>query len=229
MIDPAIEIPPNPTEVAHMLRDLRDRIDQLGKQLRGLENEYRDAGGRLKNRAADDTEYIHQLKDEAERLITLLRGGSLFGRYEKDAERHRRIADRWRLFAVLILLASAALAAGLAIVVPSLGWVQAAALVAPMVLLFTYASMESSNHRWREFDRRRIYLRMAAIESYIRPGRDGHENQRSEKLLDDFIRRHFLDPHLDPNDTNYVSARGMGPFGARLGRRGQDGPPTKSE
>jgi hypothetical protein len=222
--DPAIDIPPDPTAVAGMLRDLRAGVDQLRKQLRGLEDAYRDAGGDLKNRAAADTEYIHQLKDEAERLITLLRGGSLFGRYEKDAERHRRVADRWRFFAVSILLASAALAVGLASFVPSLGWVQIAAPITPLLLLFTYASMESSNHRWREFDRRRIYLRMAAIESYIRPGRDGEENQRSEKLLDDFIRRHFLAPDLDPNDTNYVLARGMGPFRARIGRRGQDSP-----
>lgn len=77
-----------------MLRDLRIGIEQLMKQLRGLENAYREAGGDLKNRAATDTEYIHQLKDEAERLITLLRGGSLFDRYETDAERHRRFADR---------------------------------------------------------------------------------------------------------------------------------------
>jgi hypothetical protein len=212
-------LPQEASKLSDILQDVRNRIGDLATKLSGLESAYRDAGEDLKNRAATDAEYISQLKDEADRLIILLRGGSLFGRYAEDAELHRRTANRWRFFAVVVLLGSAALQVVLAIRVPSLGWIQTIAIL-PLVLLFTYTSLESHNHRRREFDRRRIYLRMAAIESYIRPAGDGQTNrQESKKILDEFIRRHFIEPDLDANDMNYVVARGAGPLTARLGRR----------
>jgi hypothetical protein len=73
--------------------------------------------------------------------------------------------------------------------------------------LFFYASFESQNHRRREADRQRISLRIAAIESYIEQRRSMQDPDVASKLLDEFIREHFILPSLDSNDMTYIGPR----------------------
>lgn len=47
-----------------------------------------------------------------------------------------------------------------------------AATFAPMPTQFIYASMESHNHRRREFDRRRVSPQVSAIEAFTKQRRD---------------------------------------------------------
>jgi hypothetical protein len=198
-------------DVTVMLTDVRAQITEMRGDLSDLELSYRLAGGDLKNLATRDAEDIERLRDEAQRLVVLLRGGALFGRYAADADRHRRTANLWRWGAVAVLLTATALLVGLPLLISDISWAQTFASVAPLVLLFTYASSESSNHRQRELDRRRIYLRMAAIESYI----DGRRDE-AKALLDLFIRKHFIEPDLDANELTVVGARGAGMWGSMI-------------
>lgn len=97
----------------------------------------------------------------------------------------------------MALLVATAIELVLAIQYPTLPAVQLLAPALPLVLLFTYASFESSNHRSREQDRRRIYLRMAAIETYTqRSNITDAERLALDGLFTKFIERHFIEPIL---------------------------------
>jgi hypothetical protein len=79
-----------------------------------------------------------------------------------------------------------------------------------MLTLFIYASVESHNHRRREFDRRRIALRVSAIEAFTKQRRDaGRAGDRkvAEELMDEVVRKHFIQPDLDSNDMSYLGPR----------------------
>lgn len=131
----------------------------------------------------------------------------------------------------MALLVATAIELVLAIQYPTLPAVQLLAPALPLVLLFTYASFESSNHRSREQDRRRIYLRMAAIETYTqRSNITDAERLALDGLFTKFIERHFIEPDLDSNDMTFVGARGVGPWRAMLHRRSrQSGSEVKPE
>lgn len=191
------------------------QLRTLDSQLQELKVLYQRAGGTVRVRARSDINEIESLRREAESIVTSLRESSLFGRYAQDAESQGRIADRWRRTAVAFLAGAVILELYLVIGPPNLSGPVLAAPALPALLLFGYASVESRNHRRAEVNRRRIYLRMAAIESYIeRAGADG--DVRFEKLLHDFINMHFIKPNLDP--TTVERPAGIGGFAGFRGR-----------
>jgi hypothetical protein len=210
------------TEIAAATAAAGRQISDLERGLIDLDFRYREAGENVVARTHVDADRIEELRAEAERVVALLQGGSLFGRYAADADRHRRTANAWRWFSVAVLVVATALAIALPLLVDELSWEAVLAPILPLVLLFTYASIESFNHRQREFDRRRIYLRMAALESYT----GEKPTAKSRQILEDFIRKHFIEQDLDDNQLNYVGARGWGPFVALIGRRRDPPPPV---
>ncbi|MDX8141484.1 hypothetical protein SK854_05130 [Lentzea sp. BCCO 10_0061] len=61
-----------------------------------------------------------------------------------------------------------------------------------------------------EFDRRRSSLRVSAIEAFAKQRRDaGRVGDRkiAEELMDEFVRKHFIQPDLDSNDMSYLGPR----------------------
>ncbi len=196
-------------EDSRLLTTIERRVGKLSSQLDALEFEYRQAGQNLNTTAAQDVKAIREAREEAERITTILRGTELFGRYAQDADHHFRVANRWRTSAVLVLM-SMPLIAVLLSTVAALGNVTAAIALAPMLALFVYASVESHNHRRREFDRRRISLRVSAIEAFTKQRRENGkpgDRKTAEDLMDDFVRKHFIEPDLDSNDMSYVGPR----------------------
>ncbi|MGC4866452.1 hypothetical protein ACLQ3B_13585 [Micromonospora sp. DT53] len=196
-------------------------VAELRVQLEALKNEYELAGASVRTDADADVEFIRELREEAESVLKLVRGATLFGRYADDAELHRRQANRWRNYAVVVLLAAVGLGFYLAVLHPEIALLTAAAPLLPLALLFTYASIESHNHRRTEFDRRRIYLRMAAIEAYTTTDISNDVRNDLGGLLNKFIEKHFIEPELDPNDLSSVSTGWLAPWRARVDvRRG---------
>jgi hypothetical protein len=184
------------------VRTLQKDVDELRRQIDVLKLEYRRAAGDLPAKVAADVASIKEAREEATRIATFLQGTELFGRYAQDANRHSRIADRWRVAAVSIL---AIAAIGAAVIAKYLSLSEAALVttLTPALGLFVYASLESHNHRRREFDRRRIALRVSAIEAYTKQRRETgspDEKREAEALLGEFIRKHFINPELDSND-----------------------------
>ena len=190
---------------------MHDRLSGLEDQYRDLQLRYRHAGGYLKSEVHADIEYIQSVRAEAEQILDILQGGTLFGRYSLDADENQRAANRWRRISVTSLIASAAAVASLSILTEISVTALSLCLV-PAVGLFFFTSLESQNHRRREFDRRRIALRMAAIESYLQQRRSSESDDRDWSVLDDFIREHFIEPALDSNDVSYLGPR-SGVFG----------------
>ena len=192
-----------------LVYSLRSRVDELGRNVENLEYMYREAGTNLRLVVADDVEHIKNAKIEVSKIAEVLRGVELFGRYAHDADNHAAIANRWRRAAVGVLVISPAV-----VVATSAIFKQPASVIAlalgPILALFIYCSVESYNHRRREFDRRRIALRVSAIESFTKARRDGAEEKSrrvAEELLDDFVRMHFIEPSLDSNDMDYIAPR----------------------
>jgi hypothetical protein len=205
------DIPPvtATAELAHQLTALQNVVDDIEQQIGNLRLEYERAGRSLSSRVNDDVVNIHEAWLEVERITNVLRGTELFGRYAEDADHHLRIANRWRRAAVATLLLAPCIAASLALVA-KLDFAANALAMSFIAALFAYMSIESHNHRRREFDRRRIALRVSAIESFTKQRRDGGEpeaRKTAEDLLDLFVRRHFIEPELDSNDIAHLSPR----------------------
>lgn len=196
-------------EQVRLVATLGKRVEELRGQVAALRLEYRQAGNNLATTVADDLTVIREAREEAQRITTILRGTELFGRYAQDADHHLRVADHWRVGAVVVLLLMPVVAVLLA-VLTSLGTVPLTIALTPLFALFVYASVESHNHRRREFDRRRIALRVSAIEAFTQQRREsGQEVDRrtADKLMDEFVRKHFIQPDLDSNDMAYLSPR----------------------
>jgi hypothetical protein len=200
-----------------MLRDLRQQYADLALSIDSLKVDYRRAGGEVRRKAEEDIRIIADLRQEAETLVDLIQGGSLFGRYFADAEAHKKSANRWRGAAIGTLLVAVGLEVFLALVWPKpIGVAALVAPVLPLVLLFTYLSVESRNHRRAEFSRRRIFLRMNAIETYTKGNDDEVGRDDLRRILHTFIERHFIEPELDPSHVDSVVALGAWPFRARV-------------
>ncbi|MGE5828588.1 MAG: hypothetical protein ACM30G_09540 [Micromonosporaceae bacterium] len=198
-----------PHELAATLKTLDQQVKEVHGQVDSLKLAYRQAGNNLVATVADDVAMIQEARAEVRRITTILQGTELFGRYAQDADHHRRIADKWRLGAVAILLLAPIVVVYLA-TVAELGNAALATAMLPILALFVYASVESYNHRRREFDRRRISLRVSAIEAFTkrrREGADAAERLAAELLLNEFIRLHFIRPDLDSNDMSYMGPR----------------------
>jgi hypothetical protein len=189
--------------------DLQQRAERLRIEFESLQTTYESQIDSFVSASASDVSAISDLKSKAEKLVDLIQGGSLFGRYAHDAESQAIAANRWRRFAVLVLLAAVALELFLVTGPISLEGLRLLAPLAPLLLLFTYASIESHNHRRGELNRRRIYLRMAAIESYIERDAEGITSAELEGILREFIEQHFIAPDLDPNDVRSVDSKGI--------------------
>jgi hypothetical protein len=187
------------------------RVDhqELQRDLDELRLVYERAGGEVRGQSEDHVKDIHDLRSEAELLVNSLRESSLFGRYAQDADEQGRIASRWRGFAILFLLGAAVLEAYLVAGPPGLSGVTAAVPIFPVVLLFLYASVESRNHRRVEAHRRRIYLRMAAIETYTKRKENGAGRKQLQEILERFIERHFVEPDLDPVRVDDIPRTGL--------------------
>lgn len=180
-------------------RNLRDQVDMLAAL-------YRRAGAEVRTRAASDVRRIEDSRIEAERIVQSLRGSSLFGRYAADARTHQNAANRWRASAVCVLIFTTSLEIFLAVGPLAIAGWPLAAPVFPMLLLFAYASAESRNHRRVELNRRRIYLRMAAIESYTQSTPGGVVLGDLGDIMHRFIEKHFIEPDLDATDVESVVA-----------------------
>jgi hypothetical protein len=193
------------TSDARSVHTLQKEVENLRRQVDLLRLEYRRAGSDLPSRVAADVASIKEAREEATRIATFLQGTELFGRYAQDAAFHRRIANRWRITAVIILVLASLGAVGISKYLP-LSEAALATTLTPAFGLFVYASLESHNHRRREFDRRRIALRVSAIEAYTKQRRETgsrEEKREAESLLNEFIRKHFINPDLDSNDMTY--------------------------
>lgn len=119
------------------------------------------------------------------------------------------VANHWRTGAILVLLSMPVVAVVLT-TLAGLANIPTAIALAPMLALFVHASVDSHNHRRREFDRRRISLRMSAIEAFTKQRRESGEpgdRKTAEELMDEFVRKHFIEPDLDSNDMSYVGPR----------------------
>jgi len=62
-----------------MLAALKTELDEVGQRIDARRSQYMRAGGELRERAGADAESIQQLREEAERLVRLIQGGSLGG------------------------------------------------------------------------------------------------------------------------------------------------------
>lgn len=182
------------------IADLKDSIGDLTVL-------YQRAGGRLRTIVEDDVLAIGSAKEESERLLTVIRGGALFGRYQSDADHHMRQANRWRIAATMVLmLVPIGLLAAIKFL--SVSDTQLLVIATTAVAIFLYFSIESHNHRRREFDRRRISLRMAAIESFLTQRlADETTRVQAQGVMDEFIKKHFIEPELDDNSLAYLSPR----------------------
>jgi hypothetical protein len=208
-IDAPIESGATPTKLTRQLSTLQNLADDLDQQIGRLRVEYERAGRNLAAQVNEDVVSIHEAWLEVERITTILRGTELFGRYAEDADHHLNIANRWRRAAVAILLLAPCVAASLALAA-GLVFASNALVMSFFAALFVYASIESHNHRRREFDRRRIALRVSAIESFTKQRREGGDpeaRKTAEDLLDEFVRRHFIEPELDSNDIAHLTPR----------------------
>jgi hypothetical protein len=201
--------------------ELTVALETLRRQLDDLREEYGAAGAYVRERTTADVEFIHELREEADNLLQLVRGRTLFGRYADDAAMHRKQANRWRRYSVFVLVAAVCLESWLVASERSPSLLTLTLPALPLALLFTYTSVESQNHRRAEFDRQRIFLRMAAIESYTMTDISSRARKKLGGLLNKFIERHFIEPELDSNDLNAVLAGGLGAWSARLRGRFQ--------
>jgi hypothetical protein len=193
------------TELAKLKRE----IDDLEKARASLEVEYRRAKHSLAAKVEEDVAFVRDARREVEQITSILHGTELFGRYAEDADHHLKIANRWRYGAVGTLLLAPCIAAGLALA-DKLEVKTSLSVMSCLVALFLYASIESHNHRRREFDRRRIALRVSAIESFTKQRREGGDaaaRRTAEDLLDEFVRMHFIAPELDSNDIAQLTPR----------------------
>ncbi|GAB3849336.1 hypothetical protein ACFPIJ_36445 [Dactylosporangium cerinum] len=200
-MDPSTDEEPDNRTV----RTLQKEVEELRRQVDVLKLEYRRAASDLPGKVAADLASIKEAREEATRIATFLQGTELFGRYAQDANRHSRIADRWRITAVAILIIASIGAVAISKYL-SLSETALVTTLTPALGLFVYASLESHNHRRREFDRRRIALRVSAIEAYTKQRREtgnSDEKREAESLLGEFIRKHFINPELDSNDMAY--------------------------
>lgn len=207
------EPPTNMAEFSATMSTMRTQVDDLQAEIDALRIEYLRAASHLPTKVADDVRSIREARVEVEQITSILQGTELFGRYAQDADHHLRIADRWRRCAVGILVLAPVVEVVLALTTPLAAWATTTA-IAPILVLFLYASIESHNHRRREFDRRRIALRVFAIEAFRQQRREsGNTRDRkiAEELLDDFIKKHFIDPELDSNEMAHLTPR-TGPF-----------------
>jgi hypothetical protein len=202
-------------ELERRLDAMRTQVSSLEQQIEFLTRDYRRVAGKVSREARPEVDAIKELRSEAEHLVGLLRGGSLFGRYAADAGVHAKTANAWRAIAVGVLVLAIAFQVVLPLLVDDVGWQETVGPAVPLLLLFTYASIESFNHRRKELDRRRTYLRIAAIESYLGP--DHERSEDDKQLMRLFIEKHFIDPELDPTETKYVVARGSGPAAPQIG------------
>lgn len=196
-------------EVTATLSTLRKHVADMQSTIAALQIEYRRAESHLPTQVADDVRRIKEARVEVDRITTILQGTELFGRYAQDADHHLGIANRWRRGAVGILALAPALELFLALVTDLAAWAVTATMV-PVLLLFLYASVESHNHRRREFDRRRIALRVFAVEAFRQQRRDSgnaRDRKAAEELLDQFIERHFINPDLDSNAMAHLAPR----------------------
>ena len=180
-------------------------LEELERKAEALQAAYTRAGASVRRGAEDDLTRISAARTDGERIAKLLRGTELSAKYAQDADRNLAVSNTWRRIAVV----SAALAAGGLAALASMTDLRAqelAVMLVPLLALFGYAAVESSNHRRREFDRRRIALRVSAIEAFTRPrieGKDASARKGAEQLLGDFIHKHFIEPDLDSNDMSY--------------------------
>ncbi|MEU4293076.1 hypothetical protein AB0E63_33045 [Kribbella sp. NPDC026596] len=211
---------PQPHRVAEglttKLSKLRKEIADLERIRAELEVDYRRAKHNLTAKVEEDVAFIRDARREVEQITSILHGTELFGRYAEDADHHLKIANRWRYGAVGTLLAASCLAASLALA-GKLEVTTSVSVMSFLIALFLYASIESHNHRRREFDRRRIALRVSAIESFTKQRREGGDlaaRKRAEDLLDEFVRMHFIAPELDSNDITQLTP-GTGLFRTR--------------
>lgn len=200
-------------ELAATISTLRKQVDELRSEIDALQIEYLQAANHLLTKVADDVRSIREARIQAEQITSILQGTELFGRYAQDADHHLKIADRWRRGAVGILVLAPVGEVVLALATSLDTWATTAAMV-PILVLFLYASIESHNHRRREFDRRRIALRVFAIEAFRQQRRESgnaRDRKTAEELLDDFIKKHFINPELDSNEMAHLTPR-TGPF-----------------
>jgi hypothetical protein len=205
-----------PASLDARLSRLKREITDLERLRAELEVDYRRAKHNLTAKVREDVAFIRDARREVEQITSILHGTELFGRYAEDADHHLRIANGWRYGAVATLLVSPCIAAGLALA-GKLRPTTAAAVLTSLLALFLYASIESHNHRRREFDRRRIALRVSAIESFTKQRRESDDpaaRKTAEDLLDEFVRMHFIAPELDSNDITQLTPR-SGLFQAR--------------
>ncbi|MFB6720795.1 hypothetical protein ACFCV3_11575 [Kribbella sp. NPDC056345] len=213
-------IPPPPERtIADLSKDvakLKRELDDLERARAALDVEYRRAKHGLAAKVEEDVAFIRDARREVEQITSILHGTELFGRYAEDADHHLRIANRWRYGAVATLLLAPCVAGALALA-DKLKVATGISVMSCLIGLFLYASIESHNHRRREFDRRRIALRVSAIESFTKQRREGGDpaaRKTAEDLLDEFVRMHFIFPELDSNDITQLTPR-TGPFGAK--------------
>lgn len=203
------EPPVDIAEFSTTMSTLRTQVDELQSEIDALRIEYLRAADHLPTKVADDVHTIREARVEVEQITSILQGTELFGRYAQDADHHLKIADRWRRCAVGILVLAPVVEVLLALITPLDTWATATAMV-PILVLFLYASIESHNHRRREFDRRRIALRVFAIEAFrqqrLQSG-NTRDRKTAEELLDDFIKKHFIDPELDSNEMAHLTPR----------------------
>lgn len=215
------------------IEDLREQLrivtavaDRLTGRMGLLESRYTLAGGEVRDLAQKDLQSISLARNEAERIMGLLRGSDLAARYVRDAHHHRRAANGWRLFAIAELLIAGA-AVTICSKVLELTPVALSSLTCLLLVLFGYSAIESSNHRRREFDRSRIALRVSALEGYTESNRsaEGKVSQEAEAMMARFVEKHFIDPALDPNDMGTPRLQ----FSIiRTGDRFQQEPTTKA-
>jgi hypothetical protein len=202
--------------LAISLSKLRSEIADLERVRAELDVDYRRAKNNLTAKVKEDVAFIRDARREVEQITSILQGTELFGRYAEDADHHFRIANTWRYGAVATLLLSPCIVAALALA-GKLEVTTGASVMTFLIALFLYASIESHNHRRREFDRRRIALRVSAIESFTKQRREGADlaaRNKAEDLLDEFVRMHFIAPELDSNDMSQLTPR-SGLFRAR--------------
>jgi hypothetical protein len=181
--------------------ETREKTDQLDQELRAEADRVK---GELTQKAEETSQGIEQRGDElvaaleqkrqeAERLVDLVATSSTAGAFGKEADQQKEEADTWRMRAIWLAGAAAAVTL-FAIVYAIAGHTTlplAVSKVAAVVLLTglaTYAANQSGHHREREVRARRLELQMTAFGPITEPLNDPEAEKEVRK---GFIERMF--------------------------------------
>ena len=167
--------------------------EQVTKQIAEFKEQFEQD---VKDRKARGDEHLSFLKDrekQVNEIFGAIGSASLAGHFKKTADEQEKTANRYRLFALVLMVCMVGIAAitfyhTLQQHTPDwrlFGFRLATSLV--LLIPALYAARESSKHRAREARLRKSHLELASIDAYLALLPEDKRNELKEKLTEKFF------------------------------------------